>query len=121
MASEPDKIYIRDLLLRCIIGINDDERVNRQDVVINICMEADLSEAGRSDDIADTVNYKQIKTEVIRLVEHSSFFLVEKLATEIAAICLKHDRVQKTRVLVEKPAALRFARTVGVEIVRSRE
>lgn len=121
MEYEPDRIYIKDLLLRCIIGINEEERVNKQDVVINITMEADLRKAGESDDIEDTVNYKKIKQEVIKLVEKSGYFLIEKMASEIAKLCLKNERVMKARVLVEKPAALRFARTVGVEVCRSRE
>ena len=121
MGYEPDKIYIKDLLLRCIIGINDEERINKQDIVINITMEADLREAGESDRIEDTVNYKKIKQDVIQLVEKSEYFLVEKMAAEIAKLCLKNERVLKARVLVEKPAALRFARTVGVEVTRSRE
>lgn len=120
MGFEPDKIYIKDLLLRCIIGINDEERVNKQDVVINITMEADLRDAGESDNIGDTVNYKKIKQDVIRLVEKSDYFLIEKMASEIAKLCLENERVLKARVLVEKPAALRFARTVGVEVSRSR-
>ena len=117
-----DRIHIRDLRLRCIVGINPDERVNKQDVVINLTLYADLRKAGRSDDIADTVDYKAVKLAVLELAEKSSFLLVERLAEAIADVCLSHAGVRRVRVLVEKPAALRFARTVGVEIVReSRE
>ena len=114
-----DRIYIKDLLLRCIVGINQDERDKKQDVVINIELHADLAAAGRSDDIHDTVNYKTLKDQVVALVEDSSFFLIEKMAEEIAALCLACDGVEAARVLVEKPGALRFARTVGVEVFRS--
>jgi FolB domain-containing protein len=116
-----DQIQIKDLHLRTIIGINDEERRNRQDVLINITLYADTRPAGRSDDITDAVNYRTITKQVIELVEHSSFFLVEKMAAEIAAICLADPRVERTRVRVEKPGALRFARSVGVEIDRARE
>ena len=113
-----DMIHIRDLALRCIIGINDDERVNRQDVVINITLWADLRQACRSDDIHDTVDYKAVKQSVLRLVENSSFLLVEKLAQQIADTCLEAPRVERVRIQVEKPGALRFTRTVGIDIVR---
>ena len=116
-----DQILIRDLHLRTIIGINDEERRNRQDVLINITLFADLRAAGRSDDIDDAVNYRTITKQVIRLVEESSFFLVEKLAHEITSICLADPRVERAQVRVEKPGALRFARSVGVEIERGRE
>ena len=115
-----DRIHIKDLSLRCIIGINPDERIKRQDVLINLTLYADLLPAGQSDDMDDTVNYKQIKNNIAEMVEQSSFFLVEKLAERIAEICLEDSGVQYVRVLVEKPGALRFARSVGVEIFRSR-
>lgn len=115
-----DRIYIKDLFLRGILGINPDEREKRQDVLINITLYADLAAAGQSDDMRDTVNYKQIKNRVVAMVEASSFFLVERLAERIAEICLEDDGVQAVKVLVEKPGALRFARSVGVEIARSR-
>ena len=116
-----DRIYIKDLLLRCIIGINEDERVKKQDVIINITLYADLSEACQSDSIEDTVNYKKIKDRVVESVEESSFFLIEKMAEEIANICIGFAGVKAARILVEKPGALRFARSVGVEICRVKD
>lgn len=115
-----DEIHITDLLLRTIIGINPDERRNKQDVLINIVCTVDTRAAGRSDDIEDALNYRTLTKQVIALVEDSQFFLVEKMAAEIMAICLSFPLVQRARVTVEKPSALRFARSVGVTIERSR-
>jgi D-erythro-7,8-dihydroneopterin triphosphate epimerase len=116
-----DQILIQDLLLRAIIGINPEERRNRQDVLLNITLDTDTRAAGLSDDIADAVNYRTITKRVIALVEGSQFYLVEKMAFEIAAICLGDPRVERARVRVEKPGALRFARSVGLEIERGRD
>lgn len=116
-----DRILITDLLLRCIIGVNDDERREKQDVVINVVLWADLRAAGRSDRMEDTVDYRAIKKRIVALVEASSYCLVEALASAIADACLADTRVQQAQVRVEKPAALRYARTVGVEITRGRE
>ncbi len=113
-----DKIFIKDLLVRCILGINPDERVNKQDIVINLTLYSDFSRAAASEDINDTVNYKELKLAVIDLAENSSFLLVEKLTEEIAALCLDRRGVRAVKVQVEKPTALRFARSVGVEIFR---
>lgn len=118
MTHDLDLIHIRDLRLRCIIGINPEEREKVQDVIINITLSADLRRACRSDRIADTVDYKRIKSDVVSMAEASSFFLVERLAEAIAEICLRDSRVREARVAIEKPGALRFARTVGVEIAR---
>lgn len=113
-----DRIHIRDLRLRCIVGINPEERQKKQDVEINITLHTDLRTAGKTDAIQDTVDYRSIKLRVVEEVEASSFFLVERLAEHIARLCLADPKVLRVRVLVEKPVALRFARTVGVEIVR---
>lgn len=116
-----DRILIKDLLLRTIIGINDDERTQRQDVLINLCVETDTRRAGQSDDIADAVNYRTLTKAIIELVESSRFLLVERLAEEIARLSLADSRVERVQVTVEKPLALRFARSVGVSIERSRD
>lgn len=116
-----DKIHIRDLALQCVIGVFDEERDHKQDVLINITLFTDLREAGESDNIEHTVNYKAVKQAVKALVEGSSFMLVEALAEAIAKTCLKFERVEQVDVLVEKPGALRYVRTVGVEISRKKE
>jgi FolB domain-containing protein len=113
-----DKIFIRDLETRCIIGVNEDERYEKQDVVINVVIWADLSKAGKSDRFEDTIDYRAIKRRILSMVEESQFFLVEALAERIADICLENDKAQQVQVAVEKPSALRFARSVGVEITR---
>ncbi|MFV2015058.1 MAG: dihydroneopterin aldolase [Candidatus Heimdallarchaeota archaeon] len=119
--NKKDKIIIKDLLLRGIIGINDWERKEKQDILINIALIIDLTKAGLSDIIDDTLNYRSLTKEIIDSVEKSSFFLVERLAKSIADLCLRDKRVERVRVRVEKPMALRFAKSVGVEIERERE
>ena len=116
-----DQIHIKDLHLRTIIGINEEERRNRQDVLINLVLDVDMHAAGESDDIDQAVNYRTITKRIIQLVETSQFYLVEKMAAEIAVICLEDPRVERARVSVEKPGALRFARSVGVTIERGRQ
>ncbi len=116
-----DKIYIRDLALRCVIGIGEDERREKQDVVITLEIEADLRTPGSTDALADTVDYKAIKKRILALVEQSRFQLVEALAEAIAGTALEDPKVERVKVLVEKPGALRFARTVGVELERGRK
>jgi FolB domain-containing protein len=119
--KELDKLHIRDLMLRCIIGLNDWEREKKQDILINITLYADLMTACQSDNIEDTVDYKTIKQNVVDMVEASSYMLVERLAQNIADICLENSRVQRVKVMIDKTGALRFARSVGVEITREQK
>lgn len=117
-----DRIYIRDLALRCIIGIYPEERVNKQDVIVNVVMDvASHAQAAASDDIADTTDYKGIKKQLVAMIEASEFNLIETMAERCAEICLKPDRVHKVTVTVDKPGALRFARSVAVEVTRQKQ
>lgn len=118
--SSPDRILIKDLLIRGIVGLNEWEREKRQDILINLTIAFDVRSAGASDDVADTLNYRTVTKDVIAYVEGSKHYLVEALATSIARIVLVDHGAESVVVRVEKVGAVRFAASVGVEIVRSR-
>ena len=115
-----DKVIIKNLLVRGILGINPDERVKKQDILVNIVLYTDVRRAAESDAIEDAINYKSITKRVIGHIEESSNFLVEKLVSDLARIILTEYAVERVRVRVEKPGALRFAESVGIEIERTR-
>lgn len=116
-----DHIIISDLLARCIIGVWEEERKEKQDVVTNLIIDTDIRKAAKSDRFEDALDYRDLKKKVLQLVEHSHFYLLEALAEAIATCCLQDKKVLGVQVRVEKPAALRFARSVGVEIMRKRK
>ena len=121
MQQPLDKIEIKDLLVRGILGINPDERKNRQDILINVIMWADTRPAALSDRIEDAVNYRTVSKSIIEHIENGQPMLVERLVAEIVRICFEADaRVEAVEARVEKPTALRFARSVGVTIYRTR-
>lgn len=116
-----DQIIIKDLSARGIIGVNDDEREKPQEILINVVLFTDIRKAGKSDDLRDSVNYRTVAKSVLALAETAKRLTVEALATDIARLCLDHAGVEKVRVRVEKPGAVRFSKAVGVEIERTRE
>lgn len=115
-----DKIRITDLLVAGIIGINADERFNKQDILVNATLWVDTRPAAASDDISDAANYRTITKAIIAHIEEGEPMLVERLVGEIADICLADDRVDRVEVTVEKPGALRHARSVGITVMRTR-
>jgi FolB domain-containing protein len=115
-----DKVFIKDLLVRGIIGVNDWERETLQDILINVVVDTDTQRVGETDDLADSVNYRTLAKMIQTHVEKAERFTVEALANDLAAICLEQQGVIKVMVRVEKPGAVRFAKSVGVEIERSR-
>jgi len=115
-----DKIIINNLSARGIIGINDWERKKKQEILINVILFANFQKAGKSDKIEDCVNYRTISKSLQSHAEKAARFTVEALAEDLAAICLEQPKVKKVIVRVEKPGAVRFAESVGVEIERTK-
>lgn len=113
-----DTIEIRDLQVRAIIGTNDWEREERQDVLISVWLSTDTRKAGASDRIEDAINYRDVAKRIKTLAEESTFYLVEKLADEIARSCIREFAATGVKVRVEKPGAVRFTKTVAVTISR---
>ncbi len=115
-----DKIFIRDLLLRTVIGLNDWERKDRQDVLLNVTLFPPMRADAAHDDAAHVLNYRTITKAIIAHVESSAYYTVEALADAVARICVVEHNAKRAIVRVEKPGALRFARSVGVEVERER-
>ena len=115
-----DTIRIEQLELDCLIGINPWERLTKQRITVDITMDVDLSAAGTSDSIRDTVDYRVVAKAVAAEVNSSSYKLVEALAARLAEICMTNERVQSVEVTLRKPGAIRNATAVGVTIRRSR-
>lgn len=114
-----DQILINDLRAHGIIGVYDWERKQAQEIIINVVLFCDLQKAGLSDDIVLCIDYHALALNLKDHAESAARFTVEALATDLAQICLQTPGVQKVRLRVEKPGALPFARSAGVEIERS--
>ncbi|MGB0386364.1 MAG: dihydroneopterin aldolase [Ardenticatenaceae bacterium] len=119
--SNLDRIHIRDLLVRGILGIKPDERKKRQDILVNATLWCDTRPAARSENIDEAVNYRTVTKAMIAHIEQGEPFLVERLVAELAQICFESDkRIEAVEISAEKPGALRFARSVGITIYRTR-
>jgi FolB domain-containing protein len=116
-----DQVFITDLVARGIIGVNDWERKQPQDILINIVLFTDLHQAGQSDDVLESVDYRSVAKKVRAHAETAQRLTVEALAADLAKVCLEVARVEKVRVRVEKQGAVRFSRSVGVEIERTKD
>ena len=113
-----DQTFIKDLLARGVIWISEQERAQPQDILINVILFGDISRAGQTDNIEDCINYRTIAKKILAYVETARRFTVEALAEDLARLCLANPAVRKVRMRVEKPGAVRFAASVGVEIER---
>jgi len=114
-----DKIFINDLQVETVIGIFDWEREIKQTISINLEMEFDISEAAKSDNINDSLDYKKVSKRIISLCEKADSYLLENLIEKIAQVILKEFPVSKVTVSLEKPGALRGSKSVGIKITRT--
>jgi len=114
-----DKIIIRNLRLQGIIGINPEERIGKQTILLNITLDTDTRLAAVHDNIAATVDYHALVLRIQEYVEASSHLLVETLANALAELILSEFEVARVVLRVEKPDALPLTEAVGVEIERS--
>jgi len=119
--DKADRIHIRDLLLRPVIGVYPEERDIRQDIRLNITLFSDQKPAAETDDFKLTVDYHALHDSIVEMVESSSFKLIESLAAAVADLLLNVEGVEACRVVVDKPGVLRFSRSIAVEIFREAE
>ena len=113
-----DIVYIRDLKIETVIGVNDWEREVRQTVSLDLEMATDIRPAAETDDIADTIDYKAVAKRLIDFVEGADFQLVESIAERVTDIIREEFGVSWVRLRVSKPGAVTGARDVGVVIER---
>jgi len=109
-------INIKNLRLRTLIGFNPEERIKKQDVVLNIEIKYTIDNGVLQDNVDDALNYKVITKKVINHVEQGQFLLLEKLVADVLTVCSEHPSVQFARVTIDKPHALRFADSVSLTL-----
>jgi len=121
MNRQLDTLFINDLTIPCIIGVYEHERKDKQLVVINIAFSVDTKIPGKTDELNDTVSYRDIAHEVENIVSNSQYHLLEKLAQVVADICLNDKRIKQVTVHIEKPKAIKLAKSSAIEITRYNE
>jgi dihydroneopterin aldolase/2-amino-4-hydroxy-6-hydroxymethyldihydropteridine diphosphokinase/dihydropteroate synthase len=112
--SAEDCIFISKMLIYCIIGVNDCERLEKQKVLISLQFYFPASDTDRSRN-----NYRFISSLVLKFVENSSYKTLEKMAIDLCDLILQRGRTSKVTVYIEKPSALRLADSSGVQITRA--
>ncbi|KAI9175818.1 trifunctional dihydropteroate synthetase [Blastocladiella emersonii ATCC 22665] len=114
-----DQIYIRDLSISTIIGVNPWEREEKQLVVLNLTLFPPAPISGR-DRVHRAYNYRLVAAAVQDYVERSAFKTIEALCHHVARLAVERLGVFRITVSIEKPSALIFAKSSGVVVTRDR-
>ena len=114
-----DRIFIDNLRIDCLIGVTDEERRHLQKVVVDVDLALDLSRAGASERVEDTVDYREAKRQISQFVSSREFVLLEGLAEGIASLALERFKVERVVVKVRKEK-YSVEPSIGIEIERVR-
>lgn len=98
-------IYIKDLVVEAKHGVHQKEKEQAQRFIFNVELTVDGSQAGISDDLADTLDYGELRQTIIDTAQNNSFNLIEKLAREVADRILADKRIRKLVISIDKPDA----------------
>jgi dihydroneopterin aldolase len=115
-----DIIFISELKVKTKLGVPEWERMVPQTVILDIEIGYDLSKAGKSDAIADTIDYGAVVERIRETLTENSFQLVEALAEHVCQLLLKEFGALSVKIKVAKPAILPGLKTLGVLIERSK-
>jgi len=116
-----DRIELRGMSFTGRHGVRDAERASVQEFRVDVEVEADLAEAGRTDRLADTVDYTKVRTAAREVIEGPPQQLLETLAGAIAERILRLPRVAAVSVRVAKrPASMQPIDAAAVHIKRTR-
>jgi len=107
-------IKIKELKTKTIIGVFDWEKNQEREVIISLELEVDNNCGSDSDNIADTIDYDTLSKKIIEETAKSRFNLIEKLAKHLIDIIMQDKRIKHARIEIDKPGAVKEAKSVSV-------
>ena len=119
-ASSHDRIFIRSLHIPMKIGVTDEERANKQEVIVNVVMEVSRNPSWQNDEITDVISYADVQAGIERIAAQKPYKLLETFVEIIADYCLSYDRALSASIRAEKPEIFKQTDSVGVEIFRAK-
>lgn len=121
LPASPDIVFVRDLFVKALTGVDAWHRPEPQPVKISIWLRTSVAQAGSTDHLAYSLNYAVITRKVTQMVEKGRFKTLEDIAEHVARIVLG-DTVggQWAKIQVCKPRALLRADASEIVITRQR-
>lgn len=116
----PDTIFLEGLEVRTTIGVEAWEREEPQTLLVDFELSCDARKAAATDDVKDALNYRTVAKAALEFGARERVHLIETFAERLVAHLVATCGVSWIRLRVSKPGAIRFSRTVGIEIERGR-
>ena len=113
-------VLIKDFLIQEIIGIHKHEKVNKQKIIFNIVININQNTIPDENNLSSIVNYEKITNKLKNLVKSKKYNFLESLAEDSFREIFKDKRINSVKIKIEKPDAITDAKSVGVEVFKSR-
>ena len=113
-------IFIKDFIIHEIIGIHDYEKAKKQKIKFNIVIDVNQNTLPNEKDLRSIINYENITKQLESLVKNKKYNFLESLAEDSFKEIFKDKRINSVKIKIEKPDAITDAKSVGVEVFKSR-
>ena len=113
-------VFIKDFIIEEIIGIHEHEKIKKQKIKFNIVMEVNPNTIPDEQDIKSIVDYEKITRKLENLAKTKKYNFLESLAEDSFKEIFEDKRINSVKIKIEKPEAIKNAKSVGVEVFKNR-
>ena len=113
-------VLIKDFLINEIIGIHKHEKINKQKIIFNIVIDINQDTVPNENSLSSVVDYEQITNKLKNLAKNKNYNFLESLAEDSFKEIFEDKRINSVKIKIEKPDAILNAKSVGVEVFKSR-
>ena len=114
-------VFIKDFIIEEIIGIHEHEKVKKQKIKFNIVLNVNQSSIPDEKDINSIVDYEKITNKLKNLAKNKKYNFLESLAEDSFKEIFEDKRINSVTIKIEKPEAIKSAKSVGVEVFKTRK
>ena len=114
-------VFIKDFIIEEIIGIHEHEKIKKQKIKFNIILDVNKNSIPDEKDIKSIVDYEKITNKLENLTKSKKYNFLESLAEDSFKEIFEDERINSVTIKIEKPQAIKKAKSVGVEIFKTRK
>ena len=113
-------VLIKDFIIHEIIGIHQNEKINKQKIIFNIVIDVNQNIYPDENNLSSIVDYEKITNKLKKLAKNKKYNFLESLAEDSFNEIFADKRINSVKIKIEKPEAIVNAQSVGVEVFKSR-
>ena len=114
-------VFIKDFIIEEIIGIHEHEKIKKQKIKFNIVLDVNQSFTPDEKDIKSIVDYEKVTNKLENLAKSKKYNFLESLAEDSFKEIFEDKRINSVTIKIEKPEAIKNAKSVGVEVFKTRK